>query len=218
MNKKIQIVIMVLFFSLPVFSHYKWIIPETGISGAEKGIMFRICCGHKFPENELLLKREMIGSVYFVDHGVKKPVEILRKGKTWTGVVDAVPDSEYLIVFSLKKKLSKTPFFYGRAVVFPGKREADDEKLFSGQGLEIIPEDLFNKKMSDDLRIRILSDGKSVRSKLIVIPEGKKPVYLYSGKTNHYFLKLKYSGYYLLSTFYKGKSTSLTFFIKENNK
>ena len=96
-------------------------------------------------------------------------------------------------------------------MIFSGGYTGKGFEPVTGEGLEIIPEDLFNKKQSDQLRVRILLDGKPVRSKLIVIPDGKKTVYLNPGPDNSILLKLKYQGLYLLNTFYKGKGASLTF-------
>ena len=213
MKKTIFLFILGIIITIPVFSHYQWIIPDYNNIDGKNGIKLYICCGHKFPKSELLLKREMITGVDIIAAGIKKPVKISVNGKTWEGETELDGDSGYIVVYKLKKKISKFPFFWGRTIIFPDRYTGKGFEAVTGEGLEIIPEDLFNKKQSDHLRIRILLDGKPVKSKLVVIPEGKKPVYLNTGKDNYCSLKLKYKGIYLLNTYYKGKGASLTFHI-----
>jgi len=206
--------VLSLLLVLPVSSHYQWITIDRTASSVPNREFFRIGCGHKFPESELLLKREIVSSVDLLSNGIKTGIEISGRGKEWIGEIDLKGNGEYIIVFSLKKKISKAPFFWGRMVIFSEKSAGPHVKLATGAGLEIIPKDLFTKKKTDDLRIRVFLDGESVRSTLTIIPEGKKPVYLNPGKNNYCLLKLKYSGPYMLYTFYKGKGASLTFFLK----
>ena len=213
MKKNIFVFILGIIITIPVFSHYQWIITDYNNTDGENRIKLNICCGHKFPESELLLKREMITGVDIIAAGIKKPVQISVNGKIWEGKTELNENSGNIVVYSLKKKISKSPYFWGRTIIFPDRYSGKGFEPVTGEGLEIIPEDLFNKKQSDHLRIRILLDGKPVKSKLVVIPEGKKPVYLNTGKDNYCSLKLKYEGFYLLNTYYKGKGASLTFHI-----
>ncbi len=211
---KIALFLSIIQFSIPVFSHYQWIITDYNNTDGENRIKLHICCGHKFPESELLLKREMITCVDIIDAGIKKPIQISVNGKTWEGKTELNENSGNIVVYSLKKKISKSPYFWGRTMIFPDRYSGKGFEPVTGEGLEIIPEDLFNKKQSDHLRIRILLDGKPVRSKLVVIPDGKKSRYLNPGPDNSMVFKLKYQGLYLLNTYYKGKGASLTFSIR----
>jgi len=211
MKKNIFAFILGIAFTIPVFSHYQWVISDYKNINGKMGVKFYISCGHIFPESELLLKREMIIGVDMLASGVKKPVQISVSGKTWYGETEWNGNSGYIIVYRLKKKISKFPYFWGRTIIPPEKYTGAVFEPVTGEGLEIIPEDLFNKKQSDNLQIRILLDGKLVRSKLVVVPEGKKPIYLNPEPDNSIVLKLKYKGLYLLNTYYKGKGTSLTF-------
>ncbi len=218
MKKNIFTLILGIIFVTPVFSHYQWIIPvNDNVEGINR-FNINICCGHKFPESELLLKRDMIIGVDILAGGEKNPVQISAKGKIWVGEAELPGNSGFIVVYSLKKRISKYPYFWGRTIISPQKYSGEKFEPVTGEGLEIIPEDLFSKKRSDLLPVRILLDGKPVRSKLVVIVDGKKPVYLNPGKDNYCSLKLKYEGIYLLNTYYKGKGASLTFNVRNLNR
>ena len=153
----------------------------------------------------------MIIDVEMIVPAKKIPLEIFKSKKSWEGEAELNTESGNLIVFRLKKRISKNPYCWGRALVLPEKQKKIGWNIVTGEGLEIIPEDLSGKKVSDDLKFRIILNGTPVVSKLSVIPEGKKIVYLTQGHDDYYTMKLKYSGQYMAYTFYKGKGASLTF-------
>lgn len=216
MKKNIFAFILVIIITIPVFSHYKWVIISGDKIPDQSKSNFRISCGHKFPDSEILLRRDMIIDVELIVSGRKIPLEIFRSKKSWEGEAALNKESGNMIVFKLKKKISKNPFFWGKALVLPEKHKENGWKIVTGEGLEIIPEDLSGKKVSDNLKFRIILNGTPVVSKLSVIPEGKKTVYLTHGSDDYYTLKLKYSGQYMAYTFYKGKGASLTFNIRKS--
>ncbi len=215
MNRINHFFILLLLFYFPLFSHYQWIVNHKDISTDEIRVKFVIGCGHSFPESELLLKRDMITDVRVRSGTLARSLDIEENGKFWEGSVKTSGNDPFVIEYLLKKRVSKTPFFQGRVVIYFQNDRGDDLKIFTGKGMEIIPADLHLKKRSDVVSFKTLCDGKPVQAKLVVIPEGKKPVYLNPGSDNYCSIKLKYSGRYLVSTFYKGKGASITFNIIE---
>lgn len=213
MKSKVLLVFILFAIPIHVFSHYQWVILSGDKIPDQNKNNFKISCGHKFPESEILLKRDMIIDVELIGPGTKSPLKIISNKKSWEGEAELNPESGNLIVFRLKKRISKNPFFWGRALALPEKRRGNEMEIVTGEGLEIIPENLFKKKVSDSLKFRIFLNGKPVKSKLSVIPEGKRTVYLTQGSDGYYALKLKYIGQYMAYTFYKGKGASLTFII-----
>lgn len=215
MNRINHFFILLLLFYVPLFSHYQWIVNHKDISSDKTIVKFMIGCGHSFPESELLLKRDMITDVRLRSGTLVRSLDIEKNGRFWEGSVKTSGSDPFVIEYLLKKRVSKTPFFQGRMVVFFQNGQGDDLKIFTGKCIEIIPADLHLKKRLDVVRFKTLYVGKPVQAKLVVIPEGKKPVYLNPGSDNYCSIKLKYSGRYLVSTFYKGQGASITFNILE---
>ncbi len=215
MKKSLLLLLMLFLFSLQIYSHYQWIVYRTEITGQVSKGHFMIGCGHMFPESELLLKRDMISGVFLRKGENSIPLNINENGKFWEGYVEKDNNLPYIIEYTLTKRISKKPFFLARALVSPPDFQKSTLKIFTGKGLEIIPENLHMTKKTDHLTFKTYIDGNPVPAKLIVFPEGKKPLYLYPDRNCQSRVKLNYSGIYLVSTFYKGKGGSITFYVRE---
>jgi len=218
MRKNFFLLLFIFIFFQPAYSHYQWIVWQTENSVKNNEVSFMIGCGHRFPKSELLLKRDMITGIQLRNRELKRSVEIFRDGKFWEGSAGLSGEDSFIIEYTLRKRLTSAPFFRGRMVVCSEGCKKGDLQIFTGKGIEIIPNDIFFKKQFDYLNLKTFKAGKLISAKLTIIPEGKKPLYMHSGREGTCRIKLKYSGRYLINTFYKGEGASLTFYVKNANK
>ncbi len=211
--KKFILILLIITLYFPVFSHYQWITVDNynPVTGGDLNIM--INAGHNFPNIGFLLKRALIFSTELISKNRRYNFKIEKTEKTWKSKIVNLKGKPNIVEFTLKKRTASEPFFLGRALINVEGNNREDIVYSTGVGLEIVPEDLFEKHINDPVIFRLLLNGKSVRSSIVLIPEGKKGVYLNPANDGTYHYQFNREGLYLMNAWYKNKGTSLTFMI-----
>ena len=234
MRKLLLTGILVLLFHSSAFSHGHWIDLENFYPAqGEKTVIF-ICSGHSFPASSFALGERLLS-----DTGITHPSRSQRR------ILDTAPlnDMEeytyttkggkkrragefvfetkgtHLVRFSLKKPPLKEPIYCAKSIVLVGNQSEDNISYALASQIEVVPEkNIFTLTKGERLPLRLLYDGKPVRSTFSISIEGKKNFFLQTNKDGLALLKITRQGRYLITSHYKGKGCSLTFRIREFKK
>lgn len=176
-----------------------------------------ITSGHEFPGGDFLFQDRLFHTVL-----IKTPDDtILEPQVSEDGdhrIIRFIPETPgmYLARFVLKKPQMEEPLYWGQTVFTVGKKIADTLKVEFGSRLEIVLE--FSEsvpKTGNTIHLAISTDGQSADGTVAIMPEGKKTTYLTVAENRKAEYRLKYPGYYLLTTHLNGKTCSLTFRVTE---
>ncbi len=212
MRKKVFISIFLVFVNAFCFAHEHWIDLETFEPQVGQKIKVFVKSGHNFPKGELVLNKRFLKEIKLItpDKNTKSyELEQEKDARTTYIVFDTT--GSYVLYFSVTRPPEDEEVYFGKSVV--SIKERSDVISEVGSKLEIVSKQT-NIQLNKKAVFQVLFDKKPIKTTVSVSIEGKKNFFVQTDKNGVFYLDIKHSGRYLLTTSYKKYGCSLTFFLR----
>jgi uncharacterized GH25 family protein len=192
-------------FTISLSAHENWleVIPVVN----EKSVEVRINNGHNFPKSRLSLNDDVISycKIYTPE---KKYIELkTKKEKLFRKGSYKIKDKG---CYSAISGLKNPPRYFLKSLFYIGNCSKNNIKL--GEEFEIVVVNYSSSaKKGDVLKIKVYFKGKPVQVPLSISINGNTNWRTSTDRKGFFKLKLVKSGKYLITSYHKGKGTSLTF-------
>jgi len=194
-------------------AHETWIVFQAGEEGKS---IFYLCSGHDFPESETIVSEKLADSISLVKPAGKSEEFQLVESKEkncWQAEAELKSTGTYLACYSLKRPQMEEPLVWGKTII---SYKGDSGNYSSGNGLEIVPLlKLTAVEAGEKLPLVLYYNGERVSGSLRISPAGSGSYHMRTAKEYPAEIKIKKSGWYLITAGYEGKKCSLTFFVEE---